>query len=161
MRFGYNDQDFCQSNTRQAKTTLRNIYKKISKSVNNWDLVDLSAPNIVGAYLVSKNRQDIYQLARGDLWQKRVAILATFAFIRNNDFSDALQICELLMYERHDLLHKAVGWMLREIGKRDEDLLINVLNAHASTMPRTTLRYSIEKLSQNTRQHYLNLKNKK
>jgi 3-methyladenine DNA glycosylase AlkD len=139
---------------------LYSIYaKNISKYVNNWDLVDLSAPNIVGAYLTNKNRSELYTLAQGDLWQKRVSILATFTFIRQKDFYDAIKISEILMYEKHDLLHKAVGWMLREIGKRDEDVLKFLLNEYASSMPRTTLRYSIEKFPPEIRNYYLNLKN--
>jgi len=141
------------------KTELYEIYlKSITKYVNNWDLVDLSAPNIVGSYLVDKNKKELYVLCKGDVWQKRVAILATFAYIRQGDFIDAIKISEILMYEKHDLLHKAVGWMLREIGKRDETALKHLLNEYAPTMPRTTLRYAIEKFPIELRKYYLNLK---
>ena len=122
-------------------------------------MVDISAPHIVGYYLCNKSdRKILYELANGSLWQKRVAILTTFAFIRKGDYYDAIELSEILMYEKHDLLHKAVGWMLREIGKRDEAVLIHLLNEYAPTMPRTTLRYEIEKFSPNIRKDYLNLK---
>lgn len=130
----------------------------ITKYINNWDLVDISAPHIVGYYLLNKKRLVLYKLAKGSLWQKRVAIISCFGFIRNNEFEDALNISELLMYEEHDLLHKAVGWMLREIGKRDEEVLVKLLNEYAITMPRTTLRYAIEKFTPELRKFYLSLK---
>lgn len=130
----------------------------ITKYINNWDLVDISAPHIVGYYLLNKKRLVLYKLAKGSLWQKRVAIISCFSFIRNNEFEDALNISELLMYEEHDLLHKAVGWMLREIGKRDEEVLVKLLNEYAITMPRTTLRYAIEKFTPELRKFYLSLK---
>jgi len=124
--------------------------------VNNWDLVDSSAPYIVGPHLLNRSRKILLRLARSkNLWRRRVAILATFYFIRQNDFADALQLAELLRDDGHDLMHKAVGWMLREIGKRDLTRLRTFLDRHAAGMPRTMLRYAIEKLPERERQRYL------
>lgn len=124
--------------------------------INNWDLVDVSAPHIVGRYLTERPRTILFRLARAkNLWHRRVAMLATFQFIRANDFADALRLAELLRDDKHDLMHKAVGWMLREIGKRDAAALRAFLDAHAVRMPRTMLRYAIEKLPTGERRHYL------
>lgn len=128
------------------------------KAINNWDLVDVTAPHIVGAYLLNKDRSDLYKLANGDLWQKRISIISTFWFIRDNDYSDALKLAEILVYEDHDLLHKAVGWVLREVGKHDDSLLYDFLDKYAATMPRTALRYSLEKTPQKLKTYYMNLK---
>ena len=135
------------------------FYLSHLSGINNWDLVDLSAPNIVGDYLLTHPRDIIYKLARSNnLWHRRISILATFSFIRHSDFADSLKISELLLHDSHDLIHKAVGWMLREIGKRDLTILISFLDLHARAMPRTMLRYSIEKLTPSNRQHYMMLK---
>lgn len=134
------------------------IYLKSTKYINNWDLVDLSAPNIVGAWLCDKNRAVLYKLARSkDLWEKRIAILATFYFIREKDFTDALQIAKILLADKHDLIHKAVGWMLREVGKRHTTTEEKFLKQHTRAMPRTMLRYAIEKFPEAKRQFYLKL----
>ncbi len=126
--------------------------------INNWDLVDLTAPNIVGKYLLAKDKSILYKLARStNLWERRVSILSTFTFIRNQQFKDSLAISEILLHDKHDLIHKAVGWMLREMGKRDISMLTSFLDKFASTLPRTMLRYSIEKLSLSERQHYMTL----
>ena len=124
--------------------------------VNNWDLVDTSAPYIVGRHLAERSRAILFRLAHSqNLWYRRVAMLATFYFIRQNDFADALRLAELLRDDEHDLVHKAVGWILREIGKRNVAALKQFLDRHAAFMPRTMLRYAIEKLSERERQRYL------
>lgn len=140
------------------KGKIFDFYLANSKSINNWDLVDLSAPNIVGDFLIDKKdeREILYNLAKSDnLWEKRIAVLATFAFIRKNDFNDALKISEILLKDRHDLIHKAVGWMLREVGKKNIVVLERFLGKYYKYMPRTMLRYSIEKFNIEIRKAYL------
>ena len=144
----------------KRKNKLIEIYlNNISIHINNWDLVDISAPHILGKYLLEKtDRSILYELSSGDLWQKRVALISTFAFIKNNDLYDAIRLCKKLMYEQHDLLHKAVGWTMREIGKKNIDILYGLLNEYAASMPRTTLRYAIEKLPIKERLFFMSLK---
>lgn len=137
----------------------RKIPQGIFWGVNNWDLVDSSAPYIVGAWLLDKDRKILYRLAQSDtLWERRIAIISTLWFIRNNEFADTVAISELLLKDSHDLIHKAVGWALREMGKRAPDLLIHFLDQHAYHMPRTALRYAIEHYPAEKRHYYLNLK---
>jgi 3-methyladenine DNA glycosylase AlkD len=132
------------------------FYLKNTKYVNNWDLVDLSAPKLLGPYLLDKNRNILYKLAKSNsLWDKRIAILSTFTFIKNNDFKDCLKLSTLFLKEKHDLMHKSVGWMLREIGKRDINVLYHFLDKYYNTMPRTMLRYAIEKFDENKRKYYM------
>ncbi len=132
------------------------FYLKNTKNINNWDLVDLSAPNIVGNFLLNSNRKVLYKLVRSNnLWEKRIAILATAAFIKNNDFEDILKISKILINDKHDLIHKALGWMLREVGKKDQEVLEKFLNDHCRQMPRTMLRYAIERFEENKRKSYL------
>lgn len=139
-----------------TKEAIYAFYLKNAARVNNWDLVDCSAPNIVGAHLRSRSRAILYRLAKSrSLWERRIAIVATFAFIRDGDFDDTLRIAALLLADTQDLLHKATGWMLREVGKRDERALKNFLRQHAPAMPRTMLRYAIERLPERERQDYL------
>jgi 3-methyladenine DNA glycosylase AlkD len=124
--------------------------------VNNWDLVDTSAPQIVGAYLEFRDRGRLHELARGaSLWERRIAIIATFRYIRRRDYADALAIAKRLLADGEDLIHKAAGWMLREIGNRDRAVLESFLRTHHAAMPRTMLRYAIEKLPQMRRRQYL------
>ncbi|MDD5290449.1 MAG: DNA alkylation repair protein [Patescibacteria group bacterium] len=164
------------------KEEICKFYLKNSRRINNWDLVDLSAPKIVGAYLLNlepvrrqnkslsagaskgllrsaggkTRRKILYQLVKSkNIWERRIAVLATFEFIRNYQFEDSLKLAKILLNDNHDLIHKAVGWMLREIGKRDEKVLRQFLDKYAPKMPRTMLRYSIERLSEKQRQYYL------
>jgi 3-methyladenine DNA glycosylase AlkD len=132
------------------------IYLKNLKYINNWDLVDLSAPKILGKWLLDKDRKVLYKLAKSkDLWEKRVAILSCFTFIREKDYVDALKISEILLNDSHDLIHKAVGWMVREVGNRDLKAEETFLIKHYNNMPRTMLRYAIEKFPEDKRQDYL------
>lgn len=123
--------------------------------INNWDLVDVSAKDIVGTWLIDKKRDILYQLAQKGLWEQRAAMVATHAFIKEADFEDTLRLCEQFLTHPHDLMHKACGWMLREVGKQNEKTLTDFLNIHACKMPRTMLRYAIEKLSPQQRQEYM------
>lgn len=129
---------------------------QIGKGINNWDLVDISCPHIVGAYLFDKNRQPLYDLAQKGLWHKRVAIISTFYFLRYDDEpADTYKLAEILVNDQHDLLQKAVGWALREMGKKDSPALRRFLDKYAATMPRTALRYSLEKMPDSERRHYM------
>lgn len=140
------------------KEEIHKFYLKNTKKINNWDLVDLSAPKIVGAHLLNNNKKILYNLVKSkNLWERRIAVLATFEFIRHHQFADAIKIAKILLNDRHDLIHKAVGWMLREIGKRNEKILRKFLDKHATKTPRTMLRYSIEKLPEKDRRMYLEL----
>lgn len=138
------------------KKGIFNFYLKNSKKINNWDLVDLSAPNIVGDYLLDKNKKILYKFANSkNLWQKRISIISTFTFIRNNKFEDTLKISKILLKDEHDLIHKAIGWMLREVGKRDKKILKKFLKENYNKIPRTTLRYAIEKFDEKERKIWL------
>ncbi len=138
------------------KKKIFDFYLRNTKNINNWDLVDSSAPRIVGDFLIDKNRKVLYTLAKSDsLWERRIAIISCFAFIRNNDFKDGLKISEILLNDNHDLIHKAVGWMLREIGKRDLEVLERFLKKNYKKMPRTMLRYAIERVEEGLRKKFL------
>lgn len=132
------------------------LYLANMQRINNWDLVDVSAEHIVGPYLQNRVRTPLQRLARSrNLWQRRIAVLATFHYIKQGEFAETLHLAELLVTDTHDLIHRAVGWMLREIGKRDQAVLEAFLNVHAAQMPRTMLRYAIERFTPALRQRYM------
>jgi len=142
----------------KTKDEIVELYKKNFDYINNWDLVDLSASKILGDFLYNfkKDRKILYEFAKTDhLWTQRIAILSTFYFIRNNDFNDTLNIAEILINHKHDLIHKAVGWMLREVGNRNFSKEKNFLLKFYKKMPRTMLRYSIEKFDPELRSKFL------
>lgn len=145
-----------KTSNEQEKANIFNFYLKNTKNINNWDLVDLSAPNIVGEFLDNKPKKILYKLAESkNLWEKRISIIATFSFISRNQFDDTLRISRILLNDTHDLIHKAVGWMLREVGKRDQEALEAFLKTHYKKMPRTMIRYSIERFPESQRKAYL------
>lgn len=145
----------------KKKKQIFQLYLKNCRHVNNWDLVDLSAPKIVGAYLLDKpgKRKILYQLARSsNLWKRRIAILATAAFIKHQQFTETLKIAEMFLYDDHDLIHKAAGWLLREIGKIDQKTEEKFLQEHSGKIPRTMLRYSLERFSKQKKSFYMRKK---
>jgi len=147
--------------TEAEQKQIYNFYLKNTKYINNWDLVDVTTPSIVGQWLLTHDRKILYKLAKSKLlWNRRIAVLATFSFIRAQQFSEAIKISKILLSDKHDLMHKAVGWMLRETGKRDESELKKFLKKYAGQMPRTMLRYAIEKFPKTKRKYYLNIKAK-
>jgi len=130
-----------------GRTVIYEQYLANRHFVNNWDLVDITCPNIVGGYLLDNDRDPLYELAaENHLWSQRMSIVSTLAFIRKGQFQDTFAVAELLLSHRHDLIHKATGWMLREVGKRNEEALEEFLTDHRGQLPRTTLRYAIERL---------------
>jgi 3-methyladenine DNA glycosylase AlkD len=138
---------------------LFDLYLRRTDRINNWDLVDLGAPYVVGRYLFDKPRAVLYELARSrNVWERRTAIIATSYFIRQGDLSNTFEIAEILLDDPHDLIHKATGGWLREAGKKDRQRLLSFLDKHAATMPRTALRYAIEHLDKEQRAHYLSTK---
>lgn len=133
-----------------------NFYLKNTKKINNWDLVDISAPNILGDYFLDKDKKIFYDLASSkNLWEKRIAIVSTLTFIKKNKLGDSLKISEILLKDKHDLIHKAIGWMLREVGKQNSEVLLDFLKTHYKELPRTTLRYSIERFPKEKRKEIL------
>ncbi len=145
--------------TPARRKELFDLYINRHDRINNWDLVDLGCLHMVGSYLIDKPRKILYQLARSkNTWERRTAILGTCYFIKQNDITDTFKIAEMLLKDKEDLVHKGVGWMLRFAGDKDPQALISFLNKHASIMPRTMLRYTIEKLDKKQREHYLGLK---
>lgn len=139
-----------------TRSEIYRLYLAHTTWINNWDLVDVTTPNIVGAYLLTRDKSPLYRLARSaNLWERRIAIIATQAFIRAKHFDDTLAIATLLLQDPHELIHKAVGWMVREVGKRDLARMEAFLQPCYRDMPRTLLRYAIEKLPEARRQEYL------
>jgi hypothetical protein len=138
---------------------LFDLYMRRHDRINNWDLVDRSAPYVVGGYLFDKQRDILYKLARSkNIWERRTAMVSTGYFIRQGDIDDTLKIAELLLQDDQDLIHKATGWMLRSAGGIDRQKLLSFLDKYAASMPRTALRYAIEHLEKDQRDHYLSLK---
>ena len=132
------------------------LYLRNTKYINNWDLVDLSSHKILGTFLLDKPRTLLYKLAKSkNIWERRIAVISTFAFLREKDISDSLKLTEILLHDSHDLMHKAVGWALREVGKIDQKAEERFLKKHYKSMPRTMLRYAIEKMSEEKRSKYL------
>jgi len=145
-----------ENSDEKKKKSIYGLYLKQTKYINNWDLVDLSAYHIVGAYLSDKSKAPLRKLARSKmLWERRIAIISTFCFIRNKKFRDTLEISKMLLKDKEDLIHKAVGWMLREVGNRDMFVEEKFLKKYYKDMPRTMLRYAIEKFPEKKRQAYL------
>lgn len=152
------DQRFSSAEAAERKRIFQFLVKH-RKGINNWDLVDTIAPSVFGEYLFNSDRSLLYKYAvSANLWERRIAMMSTFYFLRQNDYSDTLKIAKILLKDEHDLIHKATGWMLREIGKRDLKALTNFLDKYATKMPRTMLRYSIEKFPEKKRKYYLKLK---
>jgi 3-methyladenine DNA glycosylase AlkD len=148
--------DAYERGTSGEREAIFRLYVKNAPRVNNWDLVDSSAPQIVGAHLATRRRGLLDRLARSkNLWERRIAIVATQHLIRIGEFDDTIRIAKRLLHDEHDLIHKAVGWMLREVGKRDERTLELFLEEHAHEMPRTMLRYAIERLTSAQRKHFM------
>jgi 3-methyladenine DNA glycosylase AlkD len=147
---------FKKSKSEEEKEKVFKLYITMFKHINNWDLVDCSSPYIVGAYLLNRDRKILYTWAMSDhLWTKRIAMLANWWFIRKGDLAEVFKMAKILLNDEHDLMHKAVGWMLREAGKKDLKKLEDFLKKHYQDMPRTMLRYSIEKFPEQKRQRYL------
>lgn len=148
-----------KTKSEEQKKEMVDLYLRNTKNINNWDLVDSSAHFILGPYLANRDRSILYKLADSELlWEQRIAIIATFHFIRNEDFADTLLISEKLLRHTHDLMHKAVGWMLREVGNRNKAILVEFLMEYSTQMPRTILRYAIEKFEEEERQYFLKRK---
>ena len=140
----------------KEKAGIKDFYLENKHRGNNWDLVDCIADKILGKHLIDKDKKVLYELAKSEsIWDRRIAIISTFEFIKNGKFEDTLKISKILLKDEHDLIHKAVGWMLREIGKRDLETLEKFLKRHYKKMPRTMLRYAIEKFPEIKRKKYL------
>ncbi len=140
----------------EARRRIVDLYLSNTAYVNNWDLVDSSAHKILGVWLVDKPRGVLYDLTRSEnLWERRISIISTFAFIKHGDLVDALALARVLVDDSHDLIHKASGWVLREVGKKDQSVLEEFLVEHFETMPRTMLRYAIERLPEERRRFYM------
>ena len=145
-----------KAKTEEEKQAVVDCYLKNISGVNNWDIVDSSCHKILGPWLIDKDKRLLYEFAAsGDLWLQRISVITTMHFISKRKYDDALRLAEILLHHPHDLIHKAVGWMLREIGNRDYDVEYNFLLKHYRQMPRTMLRYAIEKFDEDVRQGFL------
>lgn len=154
LLFLVNEYEKCKDNAK--KDEIFSFYLSHTNFINNWDLVDLSAPKIIGTHLLKKDGDLLVELAKSDnLWSKRIAIVSTLKFIKNNRFEDTFRISQMLFETKEDLLHKAVGWMLREIGKMDYEAEYAFLKRHYKKMPRTSLRYAIERFNEEVRKDFL------
>lgn len=149
-------QKMSKATSDEGRLEIYDFYLSHTRYINNWDLVDLSAPHVVGAYLSGKPHDRLYELAASNLlWDNRIAVVATYAFIKKNDCDDIYRLAVMLINHPHDLMHKAIGWMLREAGKRDKKRLAAFLEEYRLKLPRTTLRYAIEKMSPEERRHFM------
>ncbi len=149
-------QQFKKAKKEEERKEIVDFYLKNARRANNWDLVDVTCRDVIGAFLLDKDKEILYQLAESDnLWEQRIAIVSTWIFIKNKQYYDTLALSQKLLNHKHDLMHKAVGWMLREVGKKDKETLIDFLDIHYKNMPRTALRYAIEHFSEEERVHYM------
>ncbi|MDR0506620.1 MAG: DNA alkylation repair protein [Dysgonamonadaceae bacterium] len=149
---------FKKSKEERERRKIYDFYLKNARKANNWDLVDVTCRDVVGLYLLNheEERETLYQLAESDnLWEQRIAIISTWTFIKYNQFYDTLSLSEKLLNHKHDLIHKAVGWMLREVGKKDKNILIDFLEENHAKMPRTSLRYAIEHFTEEERAYFM------
>jgi 3-methyladenine DNA glycosylase AlkD len=145
-----------KSGDESVQKQVYDLYLENTEYINNWDIVDISASNIVGAHLYEKDKAPLYDLVQSkNLWERRISIISTFYFIRQNEFDDTLKLAKILLNDKEDLIHKAVGWMLREVGKREIEFEEEFLQEHYKIMPRTMLRYAIEKFPETSRKMYL------
>ena len=145
-----------KSGDESVQKQVYDLYLENTEYINNWDIVDISASNIVGAHLYEKDKAPLYDLVQSkNLWERRISIISTFYFIRQNEFDDTLKLAKILLNDKEDLIHKAVGWMLREVGKREIEFEEEFLQEHYKIMPRTMLRYAIEKFTETSRKMYL------
>ncbi len=150
---------FQTAKTESEKKNIVDFYLEHHSAGNNWGLIDCIVDKILGPWLIDKDKSLLYTYAKSEnLWERRMSIITTFNFIKNNQFDETLHIAELLLKDKHDLIHKAVGWMLREVGKKDVDVLKLFLKKHSHEMPRTMLRYAIERFPEKERKAYLNVK---
>ncbi|GHU87365.1 DNA alkylation repair protein [Bacteroidia bacterium] len=150
-------QQFKKSKKEEERKKIFDFYLKNARKANNWDLVDVTCRDVIGGYLLDKGDRDIlYKLAESDnLWEQRIAIVSTWMFIKHKDYTETLALSEKLLNHKHDLMHKAVGWMLREVGKKDKETLTDFLEIHHKNMPRTSLRYAIEHFSPEEKAHFM------
>ena len=149
---------FKKSNEEKEKKAIFDFYLKNARKANNWDLVDVTCRDVIGLYLLEnkEGRGVLYRLAESEnLWEQRIAIVSTWTFIKHKQYDDTLALAEKLFTHKHDLIHKAVGWMLREVGKKDRDVLVDFLEKHHNRMPRTALRYAIEHFSAEDRAYFM------